>query len=346
MDALAAQLGISWAKRWDVCCEAADVSGLDYSMPAEELSDFYSSAGLYDIPYGPDYEMKCEILKYCCQYVVYQITHLLGPIWVIKTGGMPSGVLATSHGDSWVLLRWFCTYLIRQIFAAPESLREKLFNAAMELIRIAIYGDDHVWNRTMDPEITEWFNGDSFTHFLKTYYDVTLRDQKCTSFCSRSFRGYIVHEGMVFLKQFAVENPYRKEEDQPDFIAFRETPEFVMRAVHGKEDKVRTLFDFVLSVIGHAYNTNASNPDAWMTLFFMYRNAITLMGLSEGDIISHALRDLSHDDIADFRRKGVDIKDLLEGFPTFERLIDQNKKQPIHKQQLHFDMKNDMHLVG
>lgn len=329
-DKLAVLLNIALHNCFEICIEAGDISGLDFSIPAEDLSIFYSSMLVYDIPEGPYYDIKKRIVDYVCRFIVNQLINLTASLWAIKTGGMPSGAWGTSHGDSWILLLWFCMFLLTQVKQAPPEKRDKLFEAALDLIVIVIYGDDHGWNRTMDPEIVQWFNGDAFSAWLKTYKDVDMRDQMCTSFASKTSNGYLTHRGFVFLKHFSVINPYRDLPNQPTFIAFRETPEFVVRAIHGRVPKSRTCFDVILSLLGHSYGTYASNRDAWEVMALMYQNCLDELGLSDEEVLSKILVDLSEDDVADFRRKGVDVADLIKGFPTWERLVRQNEISPIH----------------
>jgi len=330
-DRLAELLNITLATCWDICIEAADVSGLDYSISAEDLSIYFSSMLMYEDPKVPHYKIKRRILQFVCKNVIKQIVLLTSNQWSIKTGGMASGWWDTSHGDCFCLFLWFCTFLFVQILNAPENLRDKLMEAALDWIVMVLYGDDHLWNRTMDLDVSAWFNGAAFARFLKLYKDVDLRDQVCTSFASKQRHGYLVHVGSIFLKHYSVVNPYRERPAQPTFIAFRETPEFIVRAVHGRLPKSRTCFDVILSLMGHSYGTYASNRDAYDIMAIMYQNCLDQLGLSDEEVLNRIMVDLSVDDIADFRRKGIDVADLIKGFPSWERLISQNNYSPIHR---------------
>jgi len=329
-DRLAKLLNITLQNCWDLCIEAADVSGLDYSISAEDLSIFYSGMLLYEERGTPEYEIKRRILQYVIKNVVNQLVSMAGQ-WAVKAGGMPSGLYGTSHGDSFILLLWWCMFLVVQILSAPDNLRDKLMEAALDWLMIVIYGDDHLWNRTMDPEVTAWFNGLAFTRFLKLYKDVELRDQVCTSFASKQKHGYLVHTGAIFLKYYSVVNPYIDRPKQPTFIAFRETPEYIVRAVHGRIPRSRTCFDVILSLMGHSYGTYASNRDAYDIMALMYQNCLDQLGLDDEEVLNKIMVDLSSDDIADFRRKGIDVGDLIKGFPSWDCLISQNEYSPIHE---------------
>jgi len=136
---------------------------------------------------------------------------------------------------------------------------------------------------------------------------------------------------LFFLKYYSVVNPYIDRPKQPTFIAFRETPEYIVRAVHGRIPRSRTCYDVILSLMGHSYGTYASNRDAYDIMALMYQNCLDQLGLDDEEVLNKIMVDLSSDDIADFRRKGIDVGDLIKGFPSWDRLISQNEYSPIHE---------------
>jgi len=83
----------------------------------------------------------------------------------------------------------------------------------------------------------------------------------------------------------------------------------------------------MLSCIGHAYGTYASNRVAYDGLYFLYETALNFSydPTQERFLIEEAMRDMSSSDFQEFRRRGVDPAEILNGFPTWETLIKKNK---------------------
>jgi len=283
---------------------------------------------IYDDPNSPDYQARKEITEFLIRNLVCRITKMLGPVWAQQAGGVPSGCQNTSHMDSWIMALWFFWFAMYQIAQAPEPIKAKIAaNLLCYMIIIIVYGDDFLFTKTIDPEIAVWLSGSDFQKFMKKYFAVEIRDLKDgVSFISVHKDGVLVHIGACFLRHYFVVNPYRDLPGQPLFLPFRETKEYIVRAIIGRDSaKPRNLLDVVLSCIGHAYGTYASNRDAYDKLHILYSAAVAQSGMTDQEVLVQLASHLKKDDIKQFNRCGIDVEDILNGFPSWQTLINKNR---------------------
>jgi len=308
----------------------SDVTKLDQSVIAKFVELYFSTMLVYEKKGTPEYEMKEKIVKYLITHFVQRLTHLFGEIWANVIGGVPSGAFNTSHMDSWILLLWFCLFCAYQICNAPDSVKPELELLLREIIRIAVYGDDNVWNKSNTP-LSSYFSGVAFQAFMKDNFNVVVKDLKDgIQFLSEQREGWLTNTGCCFLKHYFVLN-MDKREGQPRYLPFRETREFIVRAVWGRSGATRDGFDCLLSIIGHAYGTYASNSHAYNLLLTFYNNLIDRMQISRSDIGSLFRTRLTPLTSKEMRKRGISEAEILDGFPTWETLVLKNKKDESYE---------------
>jgi len=81
------------------------------------------------------------------------------------------------------------------------------------------------------------------------------------------------------------------------FLPFRESREFMIRAIWGRETKSRDGFDVLLSTIGHAYGTYASNKDAYKRLLYLYEELVKEMKIPYGQTLRQVHSRISRNDL-------------------------------------------------
>jgi len=140
----------------------------------------------------------------------------------------------------------------------------------------------------------------------------------------------LVHSGATLLKHQFVSNPV-KIEGQCEYLPFRESAEFVVRAAWSRITRQRDVFDVLLSVIGQAYATYASNRDAYDRLRFIYEELLGTMQSSE-DMKLLIMNRLTHDDIKKVRQYGITEEDLCNGFPHWDTLVQKNVYDPSYQE--------------
>jgi len=256
-DITAKMLGINKDNCFKPIIVEGDVKKHDQSIQAVWTELYLSATQVYEKQGSAAFDAKRKLVRWLIKWMVAQCMHLFGEIWVSKIGGVPSGAFNTSHMDSWVLLLWYVLFGLHTINTARDEDKEVLEKWFVEQLLIIVYGDDHLYNKSDHPVVSSYFSGVNFSRFLKHYFDVDLRDIKDgIAFCSVVKDGWLVKEGASFLKHQYIVNPLHMMPKQPYFLPFRETREYIIRAVWGRESKVRSLFDVLLSILGHAYGTS------------------------------------------------------------------------------------------
>jgi len=312
------------------CFQEADVTGLDHAIYGRD-TDLYMSAGLvYDDPTSPHKFTREFITEYLIANLLCRQTQIMGDVWAFIRGEVPSGLQNTSHMDSWQMAFWFILWILRRAFdmnTCPALRKKMLHFLADWTFCLVLYGDDHVFNVSMDPDMRKYFNANEWKSFLQHYYRVELRDLKVnTTFLSIEHNGVLVHKGSCYLKHYFVINPYKDRPKQPLFLPYRETSEILAKAVLGREIKgPRTAVDIALSCIGHAYGTYAANRDAYDRLKSLFEVCASSIGTK--DMLREIVRKASSDpkSIRSLHRQGIDLCDLMRGFPSWETLIEKNE---------------------
>jgi hypothetical protein len=310
-----------------------DVTNFDQRVLGNMVDMYFSMGLIYDNPESEDYPARVEITKFLIRNLLCRITHLLGPLWAQHRGGVPSGCQNTSHMDSWVMAMWFFLFTALQIQNASPEVARKISAAYLNrMIAIVVYGDDHLYNKTTDPDVSAALSGTAFVAFMKKYFDVEIRGMlDGVPFCSVVENGFIVARGATFLRHQFVINPYKDMEGQPLFLPFRETPEYIIRAIVGRDStKKRAPVDLILSILGHAYGTYASNRDAYDRLLCLYETTIEESGITSQDLLRQAVLQAGKDDVETFNKMGMDINQIFNGFPSWETLIKQNATDPVY----------------
>jgi len=264
MDRLAKLLGIDLSNCWKFIIVEGDIEKLDQSIWAIFVMIYYSFGLIHERSDSFSYLVKKKILLFILKNVCTRLTRVFAELWEILFGKVPSGVLDTSHMDSYIKLLWFFMFCVWVIDQADRKLRRDLSNYVVRLIAMIVYGDDFLYNKG-DEVWATYFCGKAYKEWLMKFLQVNLRDlYDGISFCSKEHNGYLTHKGSSFLKMYSVLNPYKTDTNQQcNFLPYRETKEYVMRCFSGREPKTRDILDMLLSCMAHGYGTYASNPNAY-----------------------------------------------------------------------------------
>lgn len=338
------QLGLSLDDLWLAIIVEGDVSNFDQSVIAHFVDLYFSRMLFYENPTTVSYRMRKKILVWLARHIVTRITHLVGKLWAALVGGVPSGCFNTSHMDSWIMLLWLVLWVVHLIFTTSDMvIVEKLEKWLLKLLA-AVYGDDHCWNTTNDKDLKELLSAGSFQHFMKTYMDVTIRDSKTLPFLSEpDGRGGFKSKGLTSLKYQFVMNPWRDRPNQPLVLPYRKTQELVIKCVVGTKSTVRGPRDVILSSIGQAYGTYASNVHAYDCLKALYEASLRIIGTEEGASLQNIVDTMSRDQLKSYRRKGITREELLAGFPSMETLIKKNElDRAYHSRTSEFEEFNEV----
>jgi acyl-CoA-binding protein len=325
---LATQVGINQQNARKPVMVEGDFTKYDLSVKAVMIDIYVSFMLIYEKPGSFVYKMKKRALTLLLNKLIARITHLFAQLWGIVVGEVPSGCFDTSHMDSWITALYFCLFAVFQAMKAPPEVAEKIEKYLFEKL-LAVYGDDHIYNKSDERDIATWLGGHEFAFFMKTHFDCEVRDVlDGVPFLSIVHNGVLLDKGVTFLQYQLVKNPYSDLPNQPWCVPFRETWAFLIRAVHGRTPRERDALDLALSCIGHAYGTYASNEDAYLRLYCIYKQCCLYLRKTDREVVQAVMDRLSHADFAELRRKGISKEDIETGFPSMSTLIKKNEIDP------------------
>jgi hypothetical protein len=322
-DKIAKMLGVTLMNCWAKIIEEGDAKNFDQTVLEFFTNLYFSTMQIHEDPTQPDFEIKRRITKWLLSNMIVRLTRIFAEQWAWIRGQVPSGCYNTSHMDSWIMAMYFFIFGLVTIDQAPAEHQVELEEALYNRITLIVYGDDHLYNKGTGLA-AQYFSAHRFADFAKKYYGVEIRDLKSgLPFCSRTFGGWITEMGATFLKHQFVLNP-NKSEGQCNFLPFRESREFLIRAIWGRETDERGILDVILSCIGHAYGTYGANRDAYDRLRLLYEECVKESGMKPGKIIAEILESMSRDDLGKIRQLGISTDDVMMGFPTWETLQTKN----------------------
>jgi len=339
-DVLAKMLGIDLKNCMKPVIEEGDAKKFDQSVLEFFTNLYFSTMLVHEDPLSRDYEMKKKIIEWLAENMAARLTRLFANYWAFVRGQVPSGCWNTSHMDSWIMAMYFCLFGLWQIQNAPEELQEELEEALFNIIMIIVYGDDHAWNKG-EGVSAQYFSADEFARFCKKYFDVDVRDLVTgATFLSDTFDGFLVRKGLTFLRHQFIMNP-EKGQGQCNFIPFREWREFLIRAVWGRETSSRDCLSVMMSCIGHAYGTYASNYPAYRRLFLLFESLVQISGVSPHISLKEAIGRQTHDDLKKLRQIGISPEEVLRGFPSWKTLIAKNVMDWNYHETVHDNIDHD-----
>jgi len=326
-DSLAKSLGV-WDEPWVRQLFAGDVDKFDQSVIRPFIDLYWSTHLAYHDETDEDYPILVELCKWLCQVQLNRITHLYGRRWASVHAQVPSGILDTSHMDSFVMLIYLISFCVHTIHSSPEEIREGLEEHFLDVIKMVVYGDDHVF-RTGAGLYAGYFSGQAFAQFVQRFFGVTIRDLEVDlPFCSTVKDGYLVKKGVMFLRHYFVPNPYYGDPKYPGqcrYLPYRETRDVMIRVAYSREVReVREPLDVVLSIVSHAYGTYASNPDTYERLRILYALIVKEEGYTPATLKEELWRRAEEGDLGKMRQMGITVEEISQGFPSWETLVRKN----------------------
>jgi len=320
-DTIARCLGVTAENMFKKILVEGDIEKFDQGVIEDIINLYYSTMHIHQ---ADDEERKVfeRITKFLLKVMLNRVTRIFADVWGIIKAGVPSGAYQTSHLDSWAMLFYFCIFCVFTMHSETDlEKREKLEMEFLSVVKAVVYGDDHLYNKG-EGLGSHYFSGTAFAAFLKTHFNVKLRDLKDgVQFVSKTRDGWLVDVGATFLKHQFVINPDRGP-GQPQFLPFRESREFLIRAVWGRETRSRDEIDVLLSLLGHAYGTYASNRDAYDRMHLLYSEIVSVIG--PDNLQNRLMERVAVEDLKKIRQMGMTPGELVSGFPLWEVLVQKN----------------------
>jgi hypothetical protein len=296
-----------------------DITGFDTSV-IELFLNLYAMYTLVYYQFSSDQERTIMImlLKLVTERLSCKVTKMLGSIWRIILGVMPSGAFETSHGDSWIVLLMFFCYCIYMCLTNAEFRRMYQDMMVKSLYCLMVYGDDNV---SSFPEgIHIYFSPDRIKKFFKDFGGFELRDVQLIDYFLSEYTSYgtLSKKGVVFLQKYAVKTPkHMQAPGMPLVVHYRSVETNIRKFAKGSGD-LRRPIDYLLSAITGPYD-NPCNI-VWYEFCEMAYHYFLKEVPNWQNSIDDILRD-RHGSINKAMKKAMlDKNTLLRGFPSLSDL--------------------------
>lgn len=294
-----------------------DISGYDTSV-IKMFLQLYSRWAMvyYKFPSADEKKLFQYLLDQATHRLATKIAQMIGNIWRIIDGVMPSGAYETSHGDSWITaLVYFCMF---EYFSATDFEFRKLYKED-DSVRLAVYGDDNVLG--FHKKLLPWFTELKITEFFTGFGNFSLRDFEIhDSFLSiPDGMGGLKHKGVVFLQKYCILTPVKyRLPGMPKVVQYRPLEVSVRKFVKGSGDK-RTNLDYFLSALSGVYD-NPFNQQWHDFCFYMYHAFMPKGDWSQ--YVDELLKNSSGYLTRTLRKCQIDMTVLKKGFPLPQQIVD------------------------
>jgi len=298
-----------------------DVTKLDKNI-RDWLLTMYVKTGSYYFSHPDDLSAKLEkaLTIILSERINVKTVLHIGGQWTLTRGMMYSGGFETSHGDSWVLLFAFCLYLEYTMATHPN--RSYLIERSLlkGLIRIVVYGDDHVF--CTPDELVDILNEEAFGAFMTKYIGLEIRDAVSIPYFHSevNYQDMIVKPGVVFLKIYFVMWELVEDEDFPVIYPFKPTHDSLIKLFCNKANLEIT---YPLQAIGQAYDTRGTNSTSYTLIRHFYDYYVRLLNRSPRELFEQAME--ASDAVALRNlvgRTGITLEEMKKGFPSRRMLLD------------------------
>lgn len=250
-----------------------------------------------------------------------KLVNHVGGIWTLMLAMMYSGGFETSHGDSWCVLMVWVIYVLYTAEKNPKK-KKKIMKHLGYLIRIAVYGDDHVW--CVPWVLRKILNEAGFAEFVKEFFDMEIREPRMiTEFFSRVLpNGELSYAGVVFLKRYFILDTSGGP-GFPVVYPFKPTHESLIKLFCSRDGLDVT---YVLQAIGQAYDTLGTNAFAYSMIKRFYKYYLGFCGSNVQQVVEEAMAKADMVQVNRLLRKAnITADELKNGFPTLAKLRELHK---------------------
>lgn len=307
-----------------MCWHTGDINKLDKHI-RDWMLTLYIQFGRPYFSYDDDLtkNLMDALFLLLSERINVKIVNHIGSVWTVIKGMMYSGGYETSHGDSWCMLLGFCLYL-SHVIASGHKLSSKVDQCLKAgLIRIAIYGDDHVW--CAPRALVEVLNEREYGKFIFEFCGLEVRDAMTlfNFYSTTSLNGEIKEPGVVFLKRYFVLSKIVDDPNYPLVYPFKPTHDTMIKLFCNKANLEIT---YPLQAIGQAYDTLGTNPVSYEMCKRFYLYYCRILKMEPSEIVREAI---NNSDVTTIRRlltrSGITLEDLEKGFPSRSLLLGLHK---------------------
>jgi len=161
-----------------------DFTKLDKTIKDYLLGYYVASGMTYFTVHPNQQQFFKDLFAILIEHVCVKVVNHIGGVWTIMRAFMYSGGYETSHGDSWCVLLVWLMYVYHTADTYPDK-SEDILNSLAKTIKIAVYGDDHVW--CTPKRLSGVLNEFKFAQFVQDFF--SDGDTRCASFKKFFFPG-------------------------------------------------------------------------------------------------------------------------------------------------------------
>jgi len=318
----------------DMVWSDADIRNLDMSLHRVIMEIYMGMSGVYYKfePGDINTTVYKNLLKTAIRYLTVRVTHFFKSIWRVIVGGMPSGALNTSHGDSWCMLFLFCLFIQYLWETKPDFRRilDKEFYAGR--VVFPIYGDDHIIGNPKT--IAHYVNEYEFGQWLAKFWGMQIRALRMNLTAlsvPNVLTGELSHRGVIFLQRFLIKRPahFTMTEDMPDVYPYRALHKPAWRVAFSSDGESRDCVSTMIACIGGAYDMMGTNLVGHEFFQFLFQTIKHLENLDTVTLRNQMREKLAAEgkDIVKMLRKGcIPPEEILAGFPSIAKLESMHKR--------------------
>jgi len=304
----------------NMCWNTGDFIKLDKSIRDWVLSLYIATGKKYFYCHTDDMKkLMDDLFIILSEHINVKLVNHIRGAWTLMLAMMYSGGFETSHGDSWCVLFAFCLYLSYVIANFPDRAARIRVCFEKGLIRIIVYGDDHVW--CCPVRLSDILNERGFADFVKQFLGMEIRDAECLkNFFSTVFpNGELRTKGVVFLKRYFICERLVKKPGYPCVYPFKPTHQTAMKLFCNQTNDE---YVYPLKAIGQAMDTLGTNPVAYEICRRFYNYYLKVLPGSPQEIVAQAFRSMNADQVLGYLKKcGITRDELENGFPSREFLL-------------------------
>jgi len=309
-----------------------DFSGLDTTIKKQFLELYtYMASVYYDLKDEKHSDIYRAMLKWTSDKLAAKMCRIYDDLWVIMIGKMPSGDAQTSNANSWIVTILLLAYIMRCVRESPKgvSIKNGLVN---RMIIPAVYGDDHgiSVHKSLRGLINEQGFSEYVSKFGMTIKPDSIKESKGLS--KVDLNGWLIRPGFMFLHRYFIVHNDDVQHPGTKYLPFRPITDYYVKIGYHKG---KNWADLAATAVGLAYDSMGACPRTHKFLHGIYEMCNEMSPSESFDKhVSMCLqtREMSQMKESMLYRNGIDIYDMIPGFPTMENLLSRHTMdRSVHK---------------
>jgi len=321
-----------------------DFSAMDTSIRLN-LIQAYSMGSVMYIDFTQmtrtDIMIYKSLLRWSAEHLSVKLCRVVDTLWIIIFGILPSGAYCTSHAGSWIVAWLLCSY-VAECIANPKGGRQIQDHIDRDLLRIGVYGDDHIISTHVD--ISQYVNEKGFSEYVARVHGMLIKKNSIKigqGLTELDINHTMVRKGAVFLRKRIVRtsNLVDYESWPPgvaEFVAIRNYRDYYDKVCYGPKRK--DFYDTAAALIGLAYDNSGVCLYTHQYLYMMYvmcrqatADAMFPKGVIRAIIMSSDVTVKKY-----LFRKGKVLNDITGEFPDLDTLRNRHVKNKYACKRLFF----------